>query len=455
MSESTPFQREAWTEYATGVVALFLRYFARWRAVGFKQWQGDDVFAVLSLVFWTTFSPSIPGENGTNIGITDEIGARMSPEQIEVLAAGSKYLLAGWCFYVTLIWCLKGTMLCFFHHYGDGADLEALGEGLRLQRFVKLLGLLCVLAYIVMLAVILGHCQPIRKNWQVYPNPGDSCTLAVANYLTLVVLNVRYASSFSCVLQPIWPTIVSLFGRVANAGVCSTDALIVATPIPLLWKVKLTSGRKVAVGLLLCSGIFIMIATILRCVMSLHDIQGINVSTIWAIRETFIGIIAVNAAAIKPLFSQSKWMRSTLMRSKDGLSSSQSGGSRSAARTYFPSRRGNTSSSNDGGYAATAAAASLTHPMTAFGGGHWSAQGRGKKIDGDGDMAHSATHNSSEEMIVPPDFEVTEITPDVERGMGAADRSQRHQQQQDHQRGGRQSGGGRGGIMVTTTYHVE
>lgn len=62
--------------------------------------------------------------------------------------------------------------------------------------------------------------------------------------------------------------------------------MIVATPIPLLWKVKLTSGRKVAVGLLLCSGVFIMIATILRCVMSLHDIQGINVSTIWAIRET-------------------------------------------------------------------------------------------------------------------------------------------------------------------------
>ncbi|KAK8084978.1 hypothetical protein PG997_006249 [Apiospora hydei] len=432
MGESTPFQREAWTEYAIGVVVLFLRYFARWRAVGFKKWQGDDVFAVLSLVFWTTLFPSIAGENGTNIGITDEMGASMSPEQIEKLAAGSKYLLAGWCFYVTLIWCLKGTMLCFFHRitqvsplpkdYGDGADLEALG-----RRFVKLLGLLCVLAYIVMLAVILGHCQPIRKNWQVYPNPGL-----------------------------IRRTIVLLFGRVANVGVRSTDALIVATPIPLLWKVKLTSVRKVAVGLLLCSGIFIMIATILRCVMSLHDIQGINISTIWAIRETFIGIIAVNAAAIKPLFSQSKWMRSTLMRSKDGLSSSQSGGSWSAARAYFPFRRGNTSSSNDGPDAATAAAANLTHPMTAFGGGYWSVKGKGKKVEGD--MMHSTTHNSSEEMIVPPGFEATEVIPDVERGMGAADKFHRHHhhhQQQNHQRDGQQSAGGGSGIMVTTTYHVE
>ncbi|KAK7991822.1 hypothetical protein PG988_000616 [Apiospora saccharicola] len=390
MGESTPFQREAWTEYAIGVVVLFLRYFARWRAVGFRKWQGDDVFAVLSLIFWTAelCMLELIGQNGTNIGIPDEVGAKLNPEEIAKMEAGSKYLLAGWCFYVTLIWCLKGTMLCFFHR---------ITEGLRLQRFVKLLSLLCVLAYIVMLAVILGHCQPLRKNWQVVPNPGDSCTLAVANYLTLVVLNV------------------------------STDAMIVATPIPLLWKVKLTSGRKVAVGLLLCSGVFIMIATILRCVMSLHDIQGINVSTIWAIRETFIGIIAVNAAAIKPLFSQSKWMKTTLMRSKDGLGSSQQSGgtSRSAARAYSSFRRGtgNGDRTVDGGrygpYAATAAAASFTHSMSAFGGGHWSSLGkkdRGGK--GGSELAHTMTQNSSEEMIVPPGFEVTEIIPDVERGTG-------------------------------------
>ncbi|KAK7931413.1 hypothetical protein PG985_002125 [Apiospora marii] len=418
MGGSTPFQREAWTEYAIGVVVLFLRYFARWRAVGFRKWQGDDVFAVLSLVFWTAelCMLELIGQNGTNIGITDEMGATLSPEEIAKMAAGSKYLLAGWCFYVTLIWCLKGTMLCFFHR---------ITEGLRLQRFVKFLGVLCVLAYIVMLAVILGHCQPLRKNWQVYPNPGDSCTLAVANYLTLVVLNV------------------------------STDAMIVATPIPLLWKVKLTSGRKVAVGLLLCSGVFIMIATILRCVMSLHDIQGINVSTIWAIRETFIGIIAVNAAAIKPLFSQSKWMKTTLMRSKDGLGSTQqSGGSRSAVRAaYFSFRRGTgTGTGNEGPYAATAAAASFTHSMNAFGGGYWSSKGR--KDKGGSELTRTMSQNSSEEMIVPPGFEVTEIIPDVERGLGAVDnRPQPHHQENQRPHGSRQSAGG--GIMVTTTYHVE
>lgn len=57
-------------------------------------------------------------------------------------------------------------------------------------------------------------------------------------------------------------------------------------PVPLLWKVKITLGRKIAIGILLCSGVFIIVATLLRCVLSLRDIQGINVSTIWAIRET-------------------------------------------------------------------------------------------------------------------------------------------------------------------------
>jgi hypothetical protein len=49
---ATPFQTEAWTEYALGVVVLLLRFFARWRMVGFK-WQGDDYFAVGALIFWT------------------------------------------------------------------------------------------------------------------------------------------------------------------------------------------------------------------------------------------------------------------------------------------------------------------------------------------------------------------------------------------------------------------
>lgn len=49
---ATPFQTEAWTEYGLGVIVILLRIFARWRIIGFN-WQGDDYFAVLCLIFWT------------------------------------------------------------------------------------------------------------------------------------------------------------------------------------------------------------------------------------------------------------------------------------------------------------------------------------------------------------------------------------------------------------------
>ncbi|RSL87674.1 hypothetical protein CEP52_015456 [Fusarium oligoseptatum] len=250
---ATPFQTEAWTEYGLGSAVLFLRYFARWRTVGWKGMQGDDYFAFASLVFWTAelVMLELIGQNGTNIGVTDEMGAKLTDEQIAKLELGL------WQRKV-VIWTQVGT----------------------------------VLAYGGVITVIWAHCTPVHKNWQVYPNPGDACTLAVANYLTLVVLNI------------------------------ATDLVIVSIPVPLLWTVKLSIKRKLIIGVLLCSGVFIMIATLLRCVLSLRDIKGINTSTIWAIRETFVGIIAVNAAAIKPLFSASRWLISSKGSSRDKGTSS-------------------------------------------------------------------------------------------------------------------------------------
>lgn len=42
------------------------------------------------------------------------MGAEMSAAEIAKREFGSKCLLAGWNFYVTLIFTLKGVMLCFY-----------------------------------------------------------------------------------------------------------------------------------------------------------------------------------------------------------------------------------------------------------------------------------------------------------------------------------------------------
>ncbi|KAL1960120.1 hypothetical protein VTO42DRAFT_292 [Malbranchea cinnamomea] len=270
MKQSTPFQKEAWTEYGLGVVILLLRIFARTKVVGIRNWKGDDFFAILALAFWTAelCMLELIGQNGTNIGLSDEQRASLTDEEHARLVFGSKCLLAGWCCYSTLIWCLKACMLFFYHR---------LTLGLFQQKMVRITAVACALTYVVVIVVILAHCRPIHKNWQVNPNPGEKCTLDVENYITIAVTNL------------------------------STDAALVCIPLPLLRKVKIPLYRKIVIGILLCSGVFVMVATLLRCILSLKDVEGINNSTIWAIRETFVGLICVNAPCIKPLFSQSTW----------------------------------------------------------------------------------------------------------------------------------------------------
>ena len=114
--------------------------------------------------------------------------------------------------------------------------------------------------------------------------------------------------------------------------------MILYIPLPLLWTVQIPARKKVIYGFWLCTGIFIMIATLLRCILCLQDVSQINVGTIWSIRETvlpptlsppshttnnsqqFVGIIAVNFPVLKPFFTKAKNAVSSAKSSKDSSS---------------------------------------------------------------------------------------------------------------------------------------
>ncbi|KAI8255384.1 hypothetical protein K4K58_012228 [Colletotrichum sp. SAR11_239] len=51
---------------------------------------------------------------------------------------------------------------------------------------------------------------------------------------------------------------------------------------------------KIICSLWLCTGVFIIIATLLRCILCLQDAQSINLGTIWSIRETTGGQESAN-----------------------------------------------------------------------------------------------------------------------------------------------------------------
>lgn len=297
----SPFTIEAWTEYAVGMAILLMRIIARSSQIGFN-WDGDDYFAVLAIVFFTAelIMLEMIGRYGSITGLSDEKASMLSTDQKRLIVIGSKCLLAGWVVYTTLIWCLKACMLFFY---------KRLTLNLRQQSLVKMTGYVCVAAYIATITVFLTHCHPINRLWQVYPYPGDDCALNISKYLALVVTNV------------------------------TTDLIILYIPLPLLWKVRVPLRKKALFGFWLTTGIFIVAATILRCTLCLQDVSQINVGTIWSIRETFVGIIAVNFPVLKPFFSKAKNAVSSAKSSKE-YASNPNYGLRNSLRLSHVDRAG-------------------------------------------------------------------------------------------------------------------
>ncbi|KAK2040454.1 hypothetical protein LZ31DRAFT_529685 [Colletotrichum somersetense] len=300
---ATPFKVEAWTEYAIGLLVLLIRLVYRSTIVG-SNWEGDDYFALVAVFFWTgeLVMLELIGQYGSITGMTDEIALTLSDKQIERIVIGSKCLLAGWCLYVTLIWCLKACMLFLYRR---------LTLNLRQKRMVIVTALTCVLFYIVTIIVILTRCQPFHANWQVYPYPGDSCALNIPNYIVLAITN-----------KPLLDT------AKLTAVAPRTDMMILYIPLPLLWSVQMPLARKITCSLWLCTGIFIIIATLLRCVLCLRDVKSINLGTIWSIRETFVGILAVNAPVLGPWITKN----ASSVRSRTSKNRSKTSGQGSASR---------------------------------------------------------------------------------------------------------------------------
>ncbi|KID69112.1 hypothetical protein MAN_01626, partial [Metarhizium hybridum] len=262
---ATPFQVEAWTEYAIGMTVLVSRIAYRIHVVGWN-WHGDDYFALAAAVFFTgeTAMLEMIGKWGSIVGMTDDKALSLTHAEKERIVKGSKADMAGWCLYITLIWCLKACMLFFYRRL----TLET-----RQRRLVIIAAVACVFSYMATIGVVLLRCLPFHKNWQIYPYPGagaDNCGSPNQIFFTLVATNV------------------------------STDLLILYIPLPLLWIVRLPWSKKLVYGLWLTTGMFVIIASLLRCVLSIKDATKVDVSTIWAIRETFVGIISVNAPILGP-----------------------------------------------------------------------------------------------------------------------------------------------------------
>ncbi|KAF4435203.1 Kinesin-like protein [Fusarium austroafricanum] len=265
----TPVIIEMWIEYGIGVLVLILRIFARLQRIKytkFTKWAPDDYFAFVALILWT-FEVSmcqIIADKGSITGLTNEIASKLTPAEAKSHETGAKWLFAAWYVYVSMVWTLKAMML---------GILFRVTKSLPEERLVKWASVFVFVCYLITLGVVSGHCWPTQKLWQVYPVPSIDCSQNRAKYYALVTTNV------------------------------TTDLVIMALPIPVLWKLQIDIRRKLMFGLMFCAGFFIIICTLLRCIICLNMPERLDLGLSWSIRETVVGIICTNAPSIKPLLT--------------------------------------------------------------------------------------------------------------------------------------------------------
>ncbi|KAK5127580.1 hypothetical protein LTR85_006920 [Meristemomyces frigidus] len=264
------FLREVWGLYGVGVAVLVLRSLVRLRTVGLRKFQGDDYIIIFVLFCYTAdaVASTLAYQYGTNVDYTPQQLAAFDHEQISNIVFGSKMELFAWYTYTALVWSLKACMLFFYNRLTFGLDV---------QPYIKTLAVACGVTYLATLLTVTLGCLPIQRNWQISPTPPIRCTLKPQNFYVCTILNVI------------------------------TDAAMLCIPLPILWHLRVPLRRKLALAAMLCSGVFVITAALVRIIMTLSAHPSVLNVNRWGVRETIAGIIAINIPILRPLFRKDFW----------------------------------------------------------------------------------------------------------------------------------------------------
>ncbi|KAK2740982.1 hypothetical protein FQN55_008537 [Onygenales sp. PD_40] len=238
--------------------------------VGIQGLKPDDYLIVFAWLCYSAMTgmAHIVGYAQDNGNIPAEMRASMSEEEKALRSLGAKCFMVGWFTYIGLIWTLKMNMLFFY---------KRVVNGLWVEKFILpaqvIVGITAVSIYF-----LLGlTCRPFHRMFQVYPDPGPVCTPQSHAYLLpILVMNV------------------------------STDMMIMAIPIPILAKLRVSIWRRIGIFILFGAGIFIMVAACLRVYFVIATKTGAS-AAIWSCREDLVAVFVGNAPLIRPLFSRKLW----------------------------------------------------------------------------------------------------------------------------------------------------
>ncbi|EOA84378.1 hypothetical protein ACJQWK_00898 [Exserohilum turcicum] len=280
MSDPTATLIECRVEYAVGSAIVGLRFFARWKTLGWRGFYWDDFFAFLSWVFFTMIYAMVEFLNvkGAPIALTQEQREALPPAMRKSMREGAKAMFASFYFLIFLVWSLKGCLISLFLRFTRDTHL---------YRYVQITGGVSVAAFTAAIITQTTHCLPLKRNWQILPDPGKECSAGIVINIVIAVGNVL------------------------------VDAMLLVVPVWMLKDTQISLWRKARIMFLLSLGLFVMGMAIARCILSIGTTVQVALASVWAQREAIVSIFAVNAPVINSLFRAETWMT----RSRSGYPS--------------------------------------------------------------------------------------------------------------------------------------
>ena len=133
MADPTAIIIECRVEYAVNSVIIALRFFARWKTLGWRGFYWDDFFAFASWVFASVgysilefmsrlharicrwfLNSRLVDVKGAPIALTEIQREALTPEMSKSLREGAKAMFASFYIFIFLVWSVKGCLIAFF-----------------------------------------------------------------------------------------------------------------------------------------------------------------------------------------------------------------------------------------------------------------------------------------------------------------------------------------------------
>lgn len=150
---------------------------------------------------------------------------------------------------------------------------------------------------------------------RIFPIPQFKIPLMITGLAVLCfMLSIGFASIFECIpIRSFW--VFSVHGRCVNVdrlflagGSVNVvlDFLILALPIPILWRLRTTKGQKTVLTCIFSIAAFVCIVSIIRLVvlsrLTVHDITWNFVNAaVWTETESSLSVVSACIPSLRPL----------------------------------------------------------------------------------------------------------------------------------------------------------